>query len=82
MSDFLDTDEGAKLLSQKGKWKFPPSVRYVNFHKSYPQLVGNSPFKSWFYVNRRWSGKIINIGIRHHQLTFDFRKNAWADLFP
>ena len=62
------------------RWRFP-KVSYCNFRKQFPNL-GNC-FNRWFYFERRWSGRIWNIGIKHRQITLDFRL-SWLDdmVFP
>ncbi len=62
------------------RWKFP-KVSYTNFHKEYPSAKG--AFTRWFHFERRWSGKIWNIGIKHRQITLDFRLSPLDDMvFP
>jgi len=56
-------------------------IRYVNFKKEFPAVAsGRCAFKKWFYFNRMWSGKIINIGIKHHQITIDLRGDLFYEL--
>ena len=56
-----------------------PEIRYTNFRKEFRNCCDNC-FQQWFYINKRWSGKIINVGIKHHQISFDFRKNWILDM--
>jgi hypothetical protein len=58
-----------------------PKVSWCNFRKLYPRKLDHV-FKQWFYCERMWGGKIINIGVRHYQLTLDFRKNWLLDMIP
>lgn len=37
-------------------------------------------FTKWFQIKRYWSGKIIYIAIKHHQLVLDFRRDWVADM--
>ena len=62
------------------RWRFP-KVSYTNFHKQYPNCRG--AFNRWLYFERRWMGKIWQIGVKHHQVTLDFRL-SWVDdmVFP
>jgi len=58
-------------------------ISYVNFKKEFPAVrKGVCSFDRWFYFERRWSGKIINIGVKHHQITIDLRttKSIYKDL--
>lgn len=56
-----------------------PKIRYVNWHKEYPQSKGNC-WRSWFSFERYWSGQLVYITIKHHSLTLDFRRDWWHDL--
>jgi len=64
------------------RWRFP-KVSYTNYRKEFPRMVGVDCFKSWFWFKRFWSGRIWNFGIKHHQITLDFRL-SWLDdmVFP
>ena len=62
-------------IRKAGRWKFP-TVRYTNFRRQSPNL-GNC-FKRWFYFNRYWNGKIWYFGIKHYQISLDFRL-SWVD---
>lgn len=33
----------------------------------------------WLYIDRKWSGKIVHIGIRQWALILDFRKDWLAE---
>jgi len=57
-----------------------PKIRYTNFKKKFP--ISATAFSRLFYIEKHWSGKIIEIGIKHHQISFDFRKNWLLDMFP
>jgi hypothetical protein len=61
-------------------WRFIPRVTYTNFKAEYPS--SGTAFHSWFSVTRFWHGRIINISIKWHQISFDFRRNWIADMFP
>jgi hypothetical protein len=60
-------------------FKLIPKINYTNFRKEYG-ICGAMAFKRWFYFERFWSGKIINIGIKHFHVSFDFRKNWLMDM--
>lgn len=64
--------------SQANRMRLIPRIEYVNFRKSYPTM-GNC-FTRWFSIKRFWRGNIICISVKHHQLSFDFRKNWMADM--
>lgn len=80
LSDYPDDIEAEyqQLRTLKGKRRIWPLISYCNFHREYPQSRG--AWKRWFQVSRYWSGAIVNISIRHHQVTLDFRLNVLADL--
>lgn len=59
-------------------WRLVPRVRYVNYHKEFPQAA--DCWKEWFSVNRYWSGRIVHVGIRARALVFDFRRDWIADM--
>ncbi len=59
--------------------KIIPTIRYTNFKKKYGQGAAMA-FKRWVYCRSYWSGKVINIGIKHFQLSFDFTKNWLLDM--
>jgi len=63
------------------RWRFP-KVSYTNYRKEFPGL-GESAFTKWFWLRRYWSGRIWNFGIKHHQISLDFRL-SWLDdmVFP
>lgn len=56
-----------------------PVISYTNFRKAYGGDAAKA-FRSWFSIRRYWGGKIINVSVRHYQLSFDFRKNWLADM--
>ena len=57
------------------------NISYTNFKKEFPVVrEGRYCFDKWFYFKRFWSGKLINIGIKHHQITIDIRGNWKKDL--
>jgi len=58
------------------KKRIIPKIRFINYHKQFPTSTG--AFKRLFYINTRWGGDIINIGILHYAVSLDFRKN-WLD---
>lgn len=62
---------------RRRKWRWLPRVSYTNFKKSYPNTRG---FTRWVWVSRYWGGRLINVGIRHHVLNFDFRHNWVEDM--
>lgn len=64
--------------TQAHRWRILPKISYTNFRKEYPNMGGC--FKKWFNIQRFWGGKIIYINIKHHQLSFDFRKNWLVDM--
>lgn len=64
--------------NEVSRWRFIPKVSYTNFRKAYPN-IGRACFGRWFGVERRWSSRIINIYVRHHQLSLDFRRDWLAD---
>lgn len=53
-------------------------VRYTNFKKEFPAVGG--AFKKWWYFDRHWKGKLILIGIKHHQITLDFRGDLFEEM--
>ena len=60
------------------KWRLIPKIRYTNYIKQFPN--SRDIWQKWFAVGRLWSGRIIEINVKHHALTFDFRKNWLADM--
>ena len=62
------------------KWRIIPKISYCNFKKEYPNLNTDTAFNQWFYAQRFWGGRIIDVGIKYHVLSFDFRKNWIADM--
>jgi len=57
-----------------------PKVRYTNFHKQYPKTLAYPIFKAWVRVKWYWGGNIVNMQVKHHQLSFDFRRNWMEDM--
>ena len=58
------------------------NITYTNFKKEFAAVrVGKCCFDKWFYFQRFWGGKLINIGIKHHQVTIDIRGDWTKDLF-
>ncbi len=56
-----------------------PKIRYTNFRKEFPNCTEGC-FKRWFVIERFWGGKIIDVQIKHHQISFDFRANWLLDM--
>lgn len=69
----------AHKTREVGRWRFIPRISYTNFRKEYSLPRRNLAFREWFSVKRYWGGRIINVCVRHFQLSFDFRKNWLAD---
>jgi len=65
------------LKSQANRWRILPSISYTNWHNQ--PNVPRHLWKQWFKIKRYWSGKLIYIQVRHHQIVLDFRKNWIAD---
>lgn len=62
-----------------GRWRLVPKIRFVNYRKEFPNM-GSTAFAKWFYAERRWSGRIINIGVKAWAVVLDFRKDWIADM--
>ena len=60
-------------------WRWIPRVTYANYHKAFPTMPKNT-FSKCFEVGRVWGGRIIDVRVKHHQLSFDFRRNWLADM--
>lgn len=60
------------------RWKFIPRIKYVNYRKEYP--ISEKAFSKWLTITRYWFGRIISITVKHHELSFDFRKNWLYDM--
>lgn len=60
------------------QWRIFPKISYANFYKLYNI---KDCFKSWFCIKRFWGGKIIDIQVKHHQLSLDFRGSWLVDMF-
>ena len=58
------------------KKRLIPKIRFTNFHKLFPITEGI--WNKWFDVKKVWGGSIIEIQIKHYQISLDFRKN-WLD---
>lgn len=69
-----------ELFGKRNRWRIFPRIRYTNFRKEYPEHHMEQVFGQWFSVRRYWSGRIINVTVKWHQLTLDFRLDAMADL--
>lgn len=54
-------------------------IRYINYRKDFPSM-GKGAFSRWFTFSRHWGGKIIEIGIRHHAINLDLRKDFISDM--
>ena len=66
----------SRLARYKREWRIIPTVKLVNFQKMFPN---SRCWSRWIYVDRKWSGKIIHVGIRQWCLILDFRKAWLAD---
>ena len=56
-------------------------IRYVNYRKEFPgKGMGKTCFTKWFCIRRYWSGKIICIRVKHHEISLDFRRDWVADM--
>ncbi len=53
-------------------------ISFINYRKSFPTMVGG--FNKWFQIKRFWSGRIININVKHYAISLDLRKNWIADM--
>ena len=60
------------------RWALP-RVRYTNFRKHFG-AVADGAFKQWFNFQRLWGGRIWIFGIRHHQISLDFRRCWLSDM--
>lgn len=60
------------------KRRVVPRVSYTNFKRLYPEHY--KVFRHWFAVSRYWGGRLINVTVKHHQVTFDFRRDWLADM--
>lgn len=61
------------------RWRILPILHYTNWKVAQPN-AGPDCWKSWLSVSRYWSGKLVYINARHHQLVLDFRRNWVADM--
>jgi len=60
------------------KKRLIPKIRFTNYHKEFPITKGI--WNRWFVVKKAWAGSIIEIQVRHFQLSLDFRKNCMSDM--
>lgn len=65
-------------MTKANRWKLP-KASYTNFRKEFPGM-GNTCFQRWLSFGRHWGGKIWYIGIKHHQVSLDFRRCAASDM--
>ena len=63
---------------KKLKKRLIPNIRFTYYHKSFPITKGI--WNEWFKVQKAWAGSIVEIRIRHYQLSLDFRKNFLNDM--
>lgn len=54
-----------------------PLVSYHRFDG-----VARRAFRRWFSVSRYWGGALWMVTVKHHQITFDFRRDWLADMSP
>lgn len=66
------------MKNKRRKWRIIPVVSYTNWKKQAGYREGL--WKRWFLVQRFWSGRIIDIQVKHHMLSLDFRYSWLADL--
>ena len=76
----VKTTARSRLERLVSRWRVIPQIRYVNYHRAYPNTKGTNCWKRWFSVERYWHGRIININVRHHSLILDFNRNWLADM--
>lgn len=67
-----------ELVRSRRKWRLIPRVSYTNFRKLYPQSQG---FKRWLVAERFWRKRLWVIGIRHHIVKIDWRRDWVRDMF-
>lgn len=65
-------------VQPRRKWRPIPRVSYTNFRKLYPQSQG---FKRWLVAERFWRKRLWVIGIRHHIVKIDWRRDWVRDMF-
>jgi hypothetical protein len=58
----------------KRKWRMFPKIDYHHWKDD------GVCWKRWFYISRLWSGRLIFIGVKRHQICLDFRYNWLADM--
>lgn len=66
------------MKNKRRKWRIIPLVSYTNWRKQ--PNVPKDLFREWFSCRRSWGGRIINIRVKHHMLTLDFRYSWLADM--
>jgi hypothetical protein len=54
-------------------------IRFVNYRKEFPKM-GDNVFTDWFYVEKRWSGALVYVGIKHYAVCLDFRDNLVSEM--
>ncbi len=54
-------------------------IQITNMRKKFP-TSGFSCWSSWFNVTRYWSGKLIDISIKHFVISIDLRKDWVKDM--
>lgn len=59
------------------RFRIIPKISYVNYRKLYPQT---SAFKRLFIAQRAWSGLLWIVGIKHHVVKLDWRRNWVRDM--
>ena len=60
-------------------WRIFPKIKYTNFRKKYSN-IGRDCFTEWFSIERFWGGRIIEICVKHRQISLDFRRNWVEDM--
>ena len=56
------------------KWRLIPKLSYHKYNNT------QSTWNDWLWIHRKWSGKLIYIHIKNHEILFDFRKDFIADI--
>jgi len=62
----------------KLKKRLIPKIRFTNYHKLFP--ITRGIWNEWFKCQRMWGGSIVEIRVKHYQLSLDFRKNWMKDM--
>jgi hypothetical protein len=57
-----------------------PKLRWVNYHKEFPQTEDGACWKRGFGFDKYWGGLIWTFSFRHYALILDFRRNWLADM--